>query len=353
MTQSAEASSFLYGANSAFIEELYQRYLTSPSTLDPSWRDFFDGLADEAGDVQAELKGASWAPKDARRLEAGRGYTLLEDPAEIHAVAQRAPSALGAISAQQSRQVTLDSIRALMMIRAYRVRGHLHANLDPLGMTRNPNHAELDPKSYGFDDDAMDRPIFINYVLGLESATLREILEVVNRTYCGSIGVEFMHMQGPEEKAWIQQMVESRADRMGFRPADRRAILRALTECEGFERYLHQKYTGTKRFGLEGAEALIPALESLVTRGAELGVREISSACRTAAGSTCWPTSWPSPTRRSLRNSRATRRNRTTCRAPATSSTTSAPRRTGISVATAFTSRSPPIRATWRRSTRS
>ncbi len=276
MTQSAEASSFLYGANSAFIEELYQRYLTSPSTLDPSWRDFFDGLADEAGDVQAELKGASWAPKDARRLEAGRGYTLLEDPAEIHAVAQRAPSALGAISAQQSRQVTLDSIRALMMIRAYRVRGHLHANLDPLGMTRNPNHAELDPKSYGFDDDAMDRPIFINYVLGLESATLREILEVVNRTYCGSIGVEFMHMQGPEEKAWIQQMVESRADRMGFRPADRRAILRALTECEGFERYLHQKYTGTKRFGLEGAEALIPALESLVTRGAELGVREIS-----------------------------------------------------------------------------
>ncbi len=276
MTESAEATSFLYGANSAFIEELYQRYLTSPSTLDPSWRDFFDELGDETGDVQAELKGASWAPKDARRLEAGRNYKLLEDPSEIHAIATQAPAAIGAVSAQHSRQATLDSIRALMMIRSYRVRGHLKANLDPLGLAPIREHSELDPKSYGFDDGAMDRAIFINYALGLESATLREILDIVTRTYCGSIGVEYMHMQGPEEKAWIQQMVENRYDQMGFRPAECRAILRKLTECEGFERFLHLKYTGTKRFGLEGAESLIPALESLVTRGAELGVREIS-----------------------------------------------------------------------------
>ena len=276
MTRSAEANSFLYGANSAFIEELYQRYLTSPSTLDPSWRDFFDGLDDEADDVRAELKGASWAPKDAPRMEAGRNYTLLEDPAEIHAIAAQAPSAVGAVSAQHSRQATLDSIRALMLIRSYRVRGHLRANLDPLRLSPIREHAELDPKTYGFDDGAMDRTIFINYVLGLESATLREIMDIVNRTYCGSIGVEFMHMQGPEEKAWIQQMVENRSDRMGYGPADRRAILRKITECEGFERFLHLKYTGTKRFGLEGAESLIPALEVLVTRGAELGIREIS-----------------------------------------------------------------------------
>jgi 2-oxoglutarate dehydrogenase E1 component len=137
-------------------------------------------------------------------------------------------------------------------------------------------HPELDPKSYGFDDAAMDRPIFINYVLGIESATLAEIMAILNRTYCGSIGVEFMHMQGPEEKAWIQEHMEGRVESMRFRPAEQRAILGQLTEAEGFERFLHMKYTGTKRFGLEGAEALMPLMQALVRRSAELGVREVS-----------------------------------------------------------------------------
>ncbi|MDP6706358.1 MAG: 2-oxoglutarate dehydrogenase E1 component [Alphaproteobacteria bacterium] len=275
MTAAAEASSFLYGANSEFIEQLYQRYLISPRSLDQSWQDFFDGLGDEADSVLAELRGASWSPKASPRAEP-EPFDPFAEQVELMGVAAQAPAAVGAVSGLQIRQATLDSLRALMMIRAYRVRGHLKATLDPLALHPVSEHPELDPKSYGFDDAAMDRPIFINYVLGLESATLREILDIVNRTYCGNIGVEFMHMQGPAEKAWIQERMEGRYDQLRYRPAERREILAQLTQAEGFERFLHMKYTGTKRFGLEGAESLMPLMESLTTRAAELGVREIS-----------------------------------------------------------------------------
>jgi len=275
MTATAEATSFLYGANSEFIEQLYQRYLTNPQAVEESWRAFFDGLGEEADDVLAELRGASWSPKSERELTLepldGR-----HERAAILGIAAEAPVALGAVSAVQVRQATLDSLRALMMIRAYRVRGHLMANLDPLGLSQAREHPELSPESYGFDEAALERPIFLNYVLGLETATLREILQILELTYCGNIGVEFMHMQGPEEKAWIQERMEGRSEQWRFRPSERREMLKQLTEAEGFERFLHLKYTGTKRFGLEGAESLMPLMQALVTRAAELGVREIS-----------------------------------------------------------------------------
>ncbi|MBM3492157.1 MAG: 2-oxoglutarate dehydrogenase E1 component [Alphaproteobacteria bacterium] len=266
-----ETTSFLYGANSAFIEQLYQRYLSNPTTLDPAWRQFFAELGDAAGTVQEELAGAAWSPR--RPAEPAEA---LEPMAEPSGLASRAASGLGIGGAQQVRQATLDSLRALMLIRAYRVRGHLEAHLDPLGLTPRAEHPELSPYSYGFTDADFDRPIFINYVLGLESATLREILEILRRTYCGPIGVEFMHIMGPEEKAWIQERVEGRRKETSFTATEKRGILRKLIETEGFERFLGAKYIGTKRFGLEGGEALMPALEALVERAARLGVREIS-----------------------------------------------------------------------------
>jgi 2-oxoglutarate dehydrogenase E1 component len=275
-TAQLESSSFLYGTNSAFIEQLYRRYLASPNSVDASWQQFFASLGDDAESVIAEVKGASWAPRSA--LEA-RVEPLMDDTGDGQnylAALQRAPQAVGAASAAQVRQATLDSIRALMLIRNYRVRGHLYAQLDPLGLQKQQSHVELDPRAFGFSEEDMDRPMFINFVLGLETATLREILDILNRTYCSSIGVEFMHIMGPDEKAWIQERIEGRRKDVSFTEHEKRQILRELVEAEGFERFLHLKYTGTKRFGLDGGESLMPLLHTLMIRAGQLGVREVS-----------------------------------------------------------------------------
>ncbi len=163
----------------------------------------------------------------------------------------------------------------MMLIRAYRVRGHLEANLDPLGLEKREVHPELDPATYGFAAADWDRPIFIDHVLGFETATLRQIYDRLRATYCGKIGVEFMHIQDPEQKAWIQERVEGDANHTDFTPKGKQAILERLTAAEVFERFLDKKFTGTKRFGLEGGEAMIPALEQIVKRGGQLGLREV------------------------------------------------------------------------------
>ncbi|MDA1098231.1 MAG: 2-oxoglutarate dehydrogenase E1 component [Proteobacteria bacterium] len=270
-----EGSSFLFGANSAFIEQLYQRFLSSPSSVDASWQHFFNELGDEAEAVVAEVRGAPWAPRPS--LESPTDpYAAGAEERDIIGGARRAPAALGAITPAQIRQATTDSLRALMLIRNFRVRGHLHARLDPLGLQKTVSHSELDPHSFGFTEADLDRPIFINYVLGLENATLREILDIVNRTYCGSIGVEFMHIMGPDEKAWIQERIEGRGKEINLTDHEKRQILRELVEAEGFESFLQVKHPGTKRFGLDGGESLMPLLHSVLIRAAQLGVREIS-----------------------------------------------------------------------------
>ncbi len=167
------------------------------------------------------------------------------------------------------------SIRALQLIRSYRVRGHLQATLDPLGLHEPEHHPELDPKTYGFTDADWDRPIYIHNVLGYETATLHEIVDLLQKTYCGNIGVEFMHIQDPEEKAWIQARIEQARNQTEFTQRGKRAILERLTAAEHFERFLDKRFTGTKRFGLEGAETLIPALEQILKRGSQLGVKGI------------------------------------------------------------------------------
>jgi len=179
------------------------------------------------------------------------------------------------ITAAELHQATRDSLRALMLIRAYRMRGHFHANLDPLGIEAPRNREELDPRSYGFAEADFDRKIFLDHVLGLEYGTLREIVAICERTYCQTLGVEFMHISNAAQKAWIQERIEGPDKEISFTREGRRAILNKLIEAEGFEKFCDLKFTGTKRFGLDGAESLIPALEQIIKRGGNLGVKEI------------------------------------------------------------------------------
>ncbi len=271
-----DSNTFLFSGNQVYVAELYERYLDDPHSVDSRWRDFFAELADEPQNLSAERRGASWAPSDAGIVGRGMLSTLSEQMAldQTHRAEHPIPS-IGNVPATKVREAPLDSIRALMLIRAYRVRGHLIANLDPLELSPRNEHPELNPSTYGFQAKDLDRNIFINFVLGLESATLREIIAILKDTYCGSIGVEFLHIQDPDEKSWIQERIERIHNQPEFTLVGKRAILNRLIETEGFEKYLEKKFTGTKRFGLDGGESLVPAMEQIFKRGSQLGVEEI------------------------------------------------------------------------------
>ncbi len=190
-------------------------------------------------------------------------------------IAAKAQAAGVQLTEDQVRRAVLDSVRALMIIRAYRIRGHLAADLDPLRITPPATQPELDPATYGFAEADMDRPIFIDNVLGLEHASMRQIIDIVRRTYCGTFALQFMHISDPEQSAWLKERIEGYGKEIAFTREGRRAILNKLVEAEGFEKFLHVKYTGTKRFGLDGGEALIPAMEQIIKRGGQLGLKEI------------------------------------------------------------------------------
>jgi len=275
-TQVMNETSFLYGGNAAFVEDLYARYAEDPDSVDPSWRAYFQSLHDGADLIAKEAKGPSWSrplPPPARPdwLSALDGLWPAMEAKLGKAIAEKTPMA----SPDEVHAQTVDSIRAIMMIRAFRIRGHLQANLDPLGIEPKSDNAELDPANYGFAPEDYDRPIFLDYVLGLETATLREILQIVRRTYCGNVGVQYMHISDPREKAWIQERIEGKDKEIAFTKEGKIAILKKLIEAEGFERFLHKRFPGTKRFGLDGAESLVPAMEQIIKRGGALGVDEI------------------------------------------------------------------------------
>ena len=270
-------TSFLYGGNAGFVEDLYSRWANDPKSVDGSWQAFFSTLRDRAEEVKRAVVEPAWTPTlpPAARpdwLSAVDGMWPAVEAKLAKTVAARQPDA----TAQQIRAATLDSLRAIMMIRAYRMRGHLAANLDPLGLTPPPEDtSELEPSSYGFAESDYDRPIFLDFVLGLETSTIREILQILRRTYCGNVGVQYMHISDPQEKAWLQERIEGKDKEIVFTPEGKIAILKKLIEAETFERFLHKRFPGTKRFGLDGAEALVPAMEQVIKRGGGLGVKEI------------------------------------------------------------------------------
>jgi 2-oxoglutarate dehydrogenase E1 component len=278
LTTAFEQSSFLYGGNAQYIEQLYATYLDNPSNVDPHWRQFFSGLEDNIVTARQQVNAPSWARQDWPKPESGDLVAALDGnwPASpVSAKTTANDSKPAGLSTEDVRKATMDSVRALMMIRAYRMRGHLAADLDPLKLKEPIRHPELDPATYGFTDADMDRPIFLDRVLGLEHATLRQIIDILKRTYCGTLGVEFMHISDPDQKAWIQERIEGAGKSVSFTAQGKKAILNKLIEVEGFEQFLNVKYTGTKRFGLDGGESLIPALEQIIKRGGQLGLQEI------------------------------------------------------------------------------
>ncbi|WP_380057799.1 2-oxoglutarate dehydrogenase E1 component [Falsihalocynthiibacter sp. SS001] len=276
-----QASSFLQGHNAEYIEQLYAQYAQDPNAVDAAWQAFFAELGDAGTDVVAEAAGPSWARNDWPPVpnddltQALDGQWAAEPEAAGKKIKEKAAEQGVKVSDEQIKQAVLDSVRALMVIRAYRIRGHLAADLDPLGMADTANHPELDPKTYGFQESDMDRPIFIDNVLGLQLATMRQIIDIVKRTYCGTFALQYMHISNPEEAGWLKERIEGFGKEIQFTREGRKAILNKLVEAEGFEKFLHVKYMGTKRFGLDGGESLIPAMEQIIKRGGSLGVKDI------------------------------------------------------------------------------
>jgi len=278
------ASSFMQGHNAEYLEQMYARYAADPAAVDQAWAEFFQQLGDAEMDVKAEATGPSWARTDWPPVPADDATAALTGewpvaPEEAKGAGKKIKDKAAekgvSVSDDVIQRAVLDSIRALMLIRAYRIRGHLAADLDPLGMHGGDPHPELDPKSYGFTDADMDRPIFIDNVLGLQIASMRQIVEIVKRTYCGTFAMQYMHISDPEQAAWLKERIEGYGKEIAFTREGRKAILNKMVEAEGFEKFLHVKYMGTKRFGLDGGESLIPAMEQIIKRGGALGVRDI------------------------------------------------------------------------------
>ena len=278
-------TSFLYGSNAAYVEELQEKWAKDPSSVSAEWKAFFDQLRDNAALVTASAGAGSWGrgvatePTEETGVFDGRWPAPKPDPKKPGA-APAAPPAKAAsveVSAAAIRAAAHDSIRALMLIRAYRVRGHLQAKLDPLGIEQPVENPELTPEFYGFTGADLDRPIFLDGVLGLQTGTIRDVLDILKRTYCGTVGIQYMHIAEPEEKAWLQQRFEGpdKFEQNAFTKEGKLAILSKLVEAEGFERFLHKRFPGTKRFGLDGGEAMVPALEQVIKRGGSLGVDEV------------------------------------------------------------------------------
>jgi 2-oxoglutarate dehydrogenase E1 component len=274
-------SSFLDGGNAAYIDDLYQRWQENPASVDGSWGAFFAELKDDKASVTGVAKRGAWRradwpvkPQNELTSALDSDWSAMEKAAgdKVKAKAQKSGVEL---TEAQVLQAARDSVRAIMMIRAYRMRGHLHADLDPLKLAAEKDHEELHPQSYGFTDADWDRKIFLDKVLGLEFGTIREILAILRRTYCATLGVEFMHISDPDQKSWIQTRIEGPDKYIEFTKEGKKAILNKLVEAEGFEKFIDVKYTGTKRFGLDGGEALIPALEQIIKRGGALGLKDI------------------------------------------------------------------------------
>ena len=257
-------TSFLDGTNSEFINEFYADYISDPNSLPESWRIFFDGLSDDSKLIYNDIRGPSWSPE--KKLKKIKPPIEKKDKTEEQS---------SSVDLNTVKQATKDSVRAIMLIRAYRIRGHLIASLDPLSIQEKKEHPELRPETYGFEKKDYNRKIFLDGVLGLQNADLNQILEILKKTYSSNIGYEFMHMGDPSEKSWIRDRIEGPEKKISFTENGKKAILNKIVEAEGFEKYLHVKFVGTKRFGLDGGEALIPALEQIIKRGGNLGAKEI------------------------------------------------------------------------------
>ncbi|MEG3181009.1 2-oxoglutarate dehydrogenase E1 component [Sphingomonas sp. LT1P40] len=260
------------GVSPAFVETLYAKWKADPASVESGWREWFDGL-------EGTVSGPSWANpawplSDTDALTAALDPTQME-PAPKPAKPGAAPAAAPAASGADIARAANDSIRAMLLIRTYRVRGHLAANLDPLGLSKQELPADLTPEYHGFTDADLDRPIYLGGTLGLEKGSVREIVTILRRNYCGNVGLEYMHIADVEERRFLQDRMEGKDKAIEFSPEGKKAILSKVIEAEQWERFCGRKYVGTKRFGLDGGESMIPAMEAIIKYGGAMGVREI------------------------------------------------------------------------------
>ena len=247
-----ETTSFLSKSNSSYIEDMYDKFCKDPNLVPNSWQQYFEGI-DDGKQSQKEKIRVSWEPKKIRssseidpdiyeKFIPEKLNQVLNEKIKKEKDDRLSPT-------ENSELSTKDSVRAIMMIRAYRIRGHLNADLDPLQLLKKEYAPELDPKTYGFSDKDLNKKIFLDEVLGLKYATLKEILEILNRTYCSNIGFEFMHMTDPEEKSWIQSRIEGKDKEINFTTKGKKAILNKLIEADGFEKYLAKNMLEQKDLG--------------------------------------------------------------------------------------------------------
>ncbi|MEE2741557.1 MAG: 2-oxoglutarate dehydrogenase E1 component [Pseudomonadota bacterium] len=218
-------------------------------------------------------RGPSWA-RDNWPLTDTDDLTGALDPTQMQVAVKAAAKAQGkAVSDADITAAAEDSIRAMMLIRTYRVRGHLAANLDPLGLVHRDLPADLTPEYHGLTD--LDKKIYLGGSLGLQYATVREIVAILRQNYCGNVGLEYMHIADVEERRFLQDRMEGKDKEIHFTPEGKKAILAKVIQAEQYEKFLGRKYVGTKRFGLDGGESMIPALEAVIKYGGSTGVREI------------------------------------------------------------------------------
>ena len=220
--------------------------------------------------------GPSWQRSNWPPVGDDDDLTQALDPTALKlAVRKSAQESGAAISESQVEQAAADSIRAMMLIRSYRVRGHLGANLDPLGIQQSRLPADLTPEYHGFPADQLDREVYVGGNLGLQWTTVGELVDILRLNYCGNVGLEYMHIADVNERRFLQERMEGADKSIDFTVMGKKGILQAVIRGEQYEAYLGRKYVGTKRFGLDGGESMIPALESVIKRGGQLGVKEI------------------------------------------------------------------------------
>jgi 2-oxoglutarate dehydrogenase E1 component len=259
MMQQHRSNSYLFGGNAPYVEEMYEAYLDNPASVADSWRTYFDALQHVPATDGSDARDVAHAPV-------------------VESFAQRAKAnAFGNKASGADLAVARKQVHVQSLIAAYRNVGSRWADLDPLKRTERPRIPELEPSFYDLSESDMDIPFSATntYFSTAENMTLRQIVQALRETYCGSIGAEYMHTTDQTEKRWWQERLEAIRSKPSFTPEQKKHILGRLTAAEGLERYLHTKYVGQKRFSLEGGESFIAAMDELVQGGGASGVQEI------------------------------------------------------------------------------
>ena len=252
---------FLNSSNAPYVAELFYKFKEDQNSVDKSWSDFFNSLNDDEVSVLADFGGPKWQKRPTNLIDDVSFKKIIRTNSKINS--------------ESIKSSILDSIRALRLIRAYRINGHLIANLDPLNILEKKYYPELDFKSYGFNENDLNKEIFIDGSLGLNTTTLKNIIQILNETYSSKIGVEFLHIQDAQQKQWVQEKIEEDRNKTGFTNKGKKAIFHRLIESEIFEKYLDKKFFGTKRFGIEGGESMLPGIEQIVKQSSKAGIENI------------------------------------------------------------------------------